>query len=176
MAMTLPALMMMMEVLWSWIVKRMQSLFFANWIVMTMDQNMIEALSLAAWQISSPETLGVLSPLLFFLPLSSLFPFCFQAFHPLPSSHSSVICPFLGFLWLLDSVQSHSTLPMTEREGPITELVNYPSSLFFLLFALRASILLPLFCITLLLVFSFFLYHFPSLIHFIPTPSITWFQ
>src|SRR5258707_520819 len=48
---------------------------------------------------------------------------------------------------------------MTEREGPITELVNYPSSLFFLLFALRASILLPSFHITLLLVFSFFLYH-----------------
>ena len=38
-----------MEVLWSWIGKRMQSLYFANWIVMTMDQNMIEALSLAAW-------------------------------------------------------------------------------------------------------------------------------
>ena len=49
MVMTLPALMMTMEVLWSWIGKRMQSLYFANWIVMTMDQNMIEALSLAAW-------------------------------------------------------------------------------------------------------------------------------
>src|SRR5258708_17681125 len=64
---------------------------------------------------------------------------------------------------------------MTEREGPITELGNHPSSLFFLLFALRASILLPLFCVTLLLVFSFFLYHFPLLIHFIPAQSIKWF-
>src|SRR5258708_26424818 len=51
---------------------------------------------------------------------------------------------------------------MTEREGPITELVNYPSSLFFLLFALRASILLPSFHVTLLLVFSFFSLPFPS--------------
>ena len=77
MVMTLPALMMMMEVLWSWIGKRMQSLYFANWIVMTMDWNMIEALSLTAQQISSPETLGVLSPLLFFYHslLCSLFAF-----------------------------------------------------------------------------------------------------
>src|SRR5258705_6312537 len=43
------ALMMTMEVLWSQIGKRMQSLYFVNWIVMTMDRNMIEALSLAAW-------------------------------------------------------------------------------------------------------------------------------
>src|SRR5260221_401998 len=77
MVMTLPALMMAMEVLWSQIGKRMQSLYFANWIVMTMDQNMIEALSLTAWRISSPETLGVLSPLLFFYHslLCSLFAF-----------------------------------------------------------------------------------------------------
>ena len=44
MVMTLPALMMMMEVLWSQIGKRMRSLYFVKWIVMTMDQNMIEAL------------------------------------------------------------------------------------------------------------------------------------
>src|SRR6266436_485223 len=50
---------------------------------------------------------------------------------------------------------------MTEREGPITELVNYPSSLFFLLFALRASILLLSFRITLLVFFLFSLL-FPS--------------
>src|SRR5258708_33225326 len=37
------------EVLWSRIGKRMQSLYFVNWIVMTMDWNMIEALSLTPW-------------------------------------------------------------------------------------------------------------------------------
>src|SRR5258708_7063618 len=59
----------------------MQSLYFVNWIVMTMDQNMIEALSLTAQQISSPETLGALSPLLFFYHslLCSLFALLFPS-------------------------------------------------------------------------------------------------
>src|SRR5260221_2101559 len=82
MVMTLPALMIMMEVLWSQIGKRMQSLYFVNWIVMTMDWNMIEALSLTAQQISSPrDSRSAFSPSIF-LPLSPLFPFYFQAFHP----------------------------------------------------------------------------------------------
>src|SRR5260221_768455 len=115
----------------------MQSLYFVNWIVMTMDQNMIEALSLTAQQISSPETLGALSPLLFFYHslLCSLFAFKLFTLSLLPILPSSA--PFFRFLCLLDSVRSHSTLPTTAREAPITELVNYPSSPFFLLFALR---------------------------------------
>src|SRR5260221_12478484 len=111
MVMTLPALMIMMEVLWSQIGKRMQSLYFVNWIVMTMDWNMIEALSLTAQQISSPrDSRSAFSPSIF-LPLSPLFPFYFQAFHPLPSSHSSTIHPFFGvpLAARLGSIPFHSS-------------------------------------------------------------------
>src|SRR5258708_38085402 len=103
MVMTLPALMMMMEVLWNQIGKRMQSFYFANWIVMTMDQNMIEALRLTAWQLSSPATLGVLSHLLFFYHslLCSLLAFTLFTLPLLPVLLSSA--PFSGFRVLLSS-------------------------------------------------------------------------